>query len=57
MNSSNQFHLAHWLRSPSGLVFLAFLAIAAFYRITEHTANIHLYYGTRQETRRLLAAA
>ena len=29
-----------WLRSKMGLVTLAFLAIAAFYLITEHTAHV-----------------
>ena len=33
MNSS-------WLRSRSGVVMLAFLAIAAFFLITEHTAHV-----------------
>lgn len=28
-----------WLRSRSGLVLLAFLAIAAFFLVTEHTAH------------------
>jgi hypothetical protein len=27
-------------RSPSGVAFLAFLAIAAFFLITEHTAHV-----------------
>lgn len=29
-----------WLRSRSGLVLLAFLAIAAFFIVTEHTAHV-----------------
>lgn len=29
-----------WLWSPSGLVLLAFLAIAAFFLITEHRAHV-----------------
>jgi hypothetical protein len=29
-----------WLRSPSGLVLLAFLAIAGFFLITEHWAHM-----------------
>ena len=29
-----------WLRLPSGLILLAFLAIAAFFLITEHRAHI-----------------
>ncbi|MGE3537341.1 MAG: DUF2933 domain-containing protein [Candidatus Tectimicrobiota bacterium] len=29
-----------WLQSPSRLILLAFLAIAAFFLITEHTAHL-----------------
>jgi len=29
-----------WLWSPSGLVLLAFLAVAAFFLITEHRAHV-----------------
>ncbi len=29
-----------WLRSRSGLVLLAFLGIAAFFVVTEHTAHV-----------------
>ena len=29
-----------WLRTPSGLVLLGFLAIAAFFLITEHRAHV-----------------
>jgi hypothetical protein len=29
-----------WLRSPSGLVLLAFLTIAAFFLIAEHRAHV-----------------
>ena len=29
-----------WLRSRSGLVLLAFLAIAGFFLVTEHTAHV-----------------
>jgi len=29
-----------WLRSPSGLILLAFLAIAAFFLIIEHRAHV-----------------
>jgi hypothetical protein len=29
-----------WFRSRSGLVLLAFLAVAAFFVITEHTAHV-----------------
>ena len=32
--------IGSFLRSPSGLVLLAFLAIAGFYLITEHTAHV-----------------
>ena len=39
MNTGQNFSLGQWLRSRTGLVFLAFLGIAAFYLITEHTAH------------------
>ena len=39
MNTEQNFSLGQWLRSRTGLVFLAFLGIAAFYLITEHTAH------------------
>lgn len=29
-----------WLRSRTGLVLIAFLAIAAFFLVTEHTAHV-----------------
>ncbi len=29
-----------WFRSPSGLVLLAFLGIAGFFFVTEHTAHV-----------------
>jgi len=29
-----------WIRSPSGLILLAFLAIAAFFLIMEHRAHV-----------------
>ncbi len=32
-------HGQSWIRSRSGLVLLAFLAIAAFFVLTEHTAH------------------
>ena len=38
--NSNPFRLNQWLRSTPGLVFLVFLAIAAFYLVTEHTAHV-----------------
>ena len=37
-NDSSQKH--GWVWSPSGLVLLAFLAIAAFFLITEHWAHV-----------------
>lgn len=39
MNTRRNFSVSQWLRSPTGLVFLGFLAIAAFFLITEHTAH------------------
>jgi hypothetical protein len=33
-------HTGPWFRSRSGLVLLAFLAIAGFFVITEHTAHL-----------------
>jgi len=39
MNTGQNFSLGQWLRSRTGLVFLAFLGIAAFYLITEHAAH------------------
>ena len=38
--NSNPFRLDQWLRSTLGQVFLVFLAIAAFYLVTEHTAHV-----------------
>lgn len=40
MQTEPKFSLSSWLRSPTGLTLLAFLAIAAFYLVTEHTAHI-----------------
>ena len=40
MDSLQEFNFKQWLRSTPGLVFLAFLAIAAFYLIIEHTAHV-----------------
>ena len=34
------FTLRRWLASPRGLLLLGFLASAAFYLITEHTAHL-----------------
>ena len=39
MNTAQKFSLSQWLRSRTGLVLLAFLGIAAFFLITEHTAH------------------
>lgn len=39
MNTKQDFSFGQWLRSRTGLVFLAFLGIAAFYLVTEHTAH------------------
>jgi hypothetical protein len=39
MDTERKFTISSWLRSPTGLVLLAFLAIAAFYLVTEHTAH------------------
>ena len=40
MTTNHQSHRSSWLRSRTGLVLLAFLAIAAFFLITEHTAHV-----------------
>lgn len=39
MNTKQNFSLGQWLRSHTGLAFLAFLGIATFYLVTEHTAH------------------
>lgn len=39
MNDPEKFSISNWLRSRTGLALLAFLAIAAFFLITEHTAH------------------
>ncbi|HEX9596099.1 MAG TPA: DUF2933 domain-containing protein [Anaerolineales bacterium] len=39
MNTEQKFSVSSWLRSRTGLALLAFLAIAAFYLVTEHTAH------------------
>ena len=39
MNTGQDFSLSQWLRSRTGLVLIAFLGIAAFFLITEHTAH------------------
>jgi len=41
MDNSGEFRFGKWLFSRTGLVFSTFLAIAAFFLITEHKA--HLY--------------
>lgn len=38
-NPEQNFHLNKWLRSRTGIALLIFLAIAAFFLITEHTAH------------------
>ena len=40
MNSEDDGGLIGWLRSRSGLVFLGFVAIAAFFLFTEHRAHL-----------------
>ncbi len=39
-NSAHQPTGAHFWRSKSGLVLIAFMSIAAFYLLTEHTAHV-----------------
>ena len=39
MDSSEKFNIGRWLRSRAGLTPIAFLAIAAFFMVTEHTAH------------------
>lgn len=39
-NPEQNFHLSKWLRSRTGIALLVFLAIAAFFLITEHTAHV-----------------
>ena len=38
-NTEQNFGLGKWLRSRTGVALLIFLAIAAFFLITEHTAH------------------
>ena len=40
METERKFSFSGWLRSRTGLVLMAFLAIAAFYLVTEHTAHV-----------------
>lgn len=39
MEPSQEFNIVRWLRSRTGLILIAFLAVAAFFLITEHTAH------------------
>jgi cbb3-type cytochrome oxidase subunit 3 len=39
MDSEQKFSSITWLRSRTGLALLAFLAIAVFFLVTEHTAH------------------
>lgn len=39
MKNQQPFSFSQWLRSRTGLVFLAFIAIAIFFLVTEHTAH------------------
>lgn len=40
MHSGHGSRTSHWLRSRTGLVLLGFLAVAAFFLVTEHTAHV-----------------
>lgn len=40
MDNSGKFRFGGWLLSRTGLVFIIFLAISAFFLITEHTAHL-----------------
>lgn len=40
MDNPEKFVFSKWLRSKTGLVFIAFLVIAAFFLITEHRAHL-----------------
>ena len=40
MTPNNPLSRWNWLRTPSGLTLLAFLAIAAFFLIVEHRAHV-----------------
>jgi hypothetical protein len=39
MNTGRNFSVGQWLRSRTGLIFLAFLGIVTFFLVTEHTAH------------------
>jgi hypothetical protein len=41
MDDHEQSHGTSWLCSRNGLVLLGFLAVAAFYLLTEHTAHVY----------------
>jgi len=43
MNTGRNFSVSQWLRSRTGLIFLAFLGIVTFFLVTEHTAH---FFGT-----------
>ena len=40
MQTAESFSIAQFLKSPIGLVLLAFLTIAGFFLIAEHTAHV-----------------
>jgi hypothetical protein len=40
MNTAQKFKFSEWLWSKTGLTLIAFLAIAAFFLIAEHTAHL-----------------
>ncbi len=40
MDNPRKFRFGKWLLSRTGLVFIAFLVIAAFFLITEHRAHL-----------------
>lgn len=40
MDNPEKFRFGKWLFSRTGLVFITFLAIAAFFLITEHRAHL-----------------
>ncbi len=40
MGTPQKFNIGRWLRSRMGLTLLVFLAIAAFFLITEHRAHL-----------------
>lgn len=40
MNTPQKFTLSQWILSRTGLTMIAFLSIAAFFLITEHTAHL-----------------